>query len=87
MKEFIGLRSKSYACMLEGDRGKDDVLRSKCKGVTRGYKKTLNFQQFKQCVETLAKTTIKQYHIRASNHIVKTLKVHKTCFSSFDDKR
>ena len=87
MKEFVGLRSKTYAFMLKEEGGKDDVLRSKCKGVTRGYKKTLNFQDFKRCVETFSRTTIKQYHIRSTNHIVKTLKVHKTCFSSFDDKR
>lgn len=86
MKEFVGLRSKTYAYLLE-EQGEKTTLRSKCKGVTKGYKKTLDFQEFKKCVETFAKTTIKQYHIRASNHTVKTLKVHKTCFSSFDDKR
>ena len=86
MKEFVGLRSKTYAYLLE-EAAQKTTLKSKCKGVTKGYKKTLDFHQFKKCVETFAKTTVKQYHIRASNHVVKTLKVHKTCFSSFDDKR
>jgi hypothetical protein len=62
------------------------VLRSKAKGITKSYKKTLDFQQFKKCVETVAKTVVKQYHIRSSNHIVKTLRVQKVGFSSFDDK-
>lgn len=86
MEEFVGLRSKVYAFLLRDDT-KNVQLQSKCKGVTKGYKKTLNFQDFKKCIETYAKTEIKQFHIRATNHVVKTLKVSKTCFSSFDDKR
>jgi hypothetical protein len=86
MREFVGLRSKTYAFLLDEGRGKTE-LRSKCKGVTKGYKKTIDFQQFKSCVETFSKTVLKQYHIRSTNHVVKTLKVQKTCFSSFDDKR
>ena len=86
MKEFVGLRSKTYAFLLEEERGRN-VLKSKAKGVKKAYKKTLGFDKFKQCIETLAKTTVEQYHIRSSNHIVRTLKVQKTAFSSFDDKR
>lgn len=86
MEEFVGLRSKVYGFLLR-DEGENIHLHSKCKGVTKGYKKTLNFQDFKKCIETYAKTTIKQFHIRSTNHVVKTLKVSKTCFSSFDDKR
>jgi hypothetical protein len=86
MKEFVGLRSKTYAFLLKEDE-KETVLKSKCKGVTKGYKKTINFDQFKKCIDTFSKTVLKQYHIRSSNHIVKTLQVEKTCFSSFDDKR
>lgn len=85
MCEFVGLRSKTYAFLLN-DKG-ESTLKSKCKGVTKGYRKTINFQQFKQCIETFAKTVLQQYHIRANNHIVRTLKISKTCFSSFDDKR
>ena len=85
MKEFVGLRSKTYAYLLGGEQ--DNVLHSKCKGVTKGYRKTIEFQQFKDCIEKFSRTVLQQYHIRASNHIVKTLKVKKTCFSSFDDKR
>lgn len=83
---MAAIRAKSYAILWRDD---DDNLqiRSKCKGVTRGYKKTLNFQDFKKCLETVTSTTVSQFHIRSTNHVVKTLKVHKTCFSSFDDKR
>lgn len=84
--QFCGIRAKSYAFLIR-EEGKEHELRSKCKGVTKGYKKTLNFQDFKKCIDTISKTTISQFHIRSSNHIVKTLKVEKTCFSSFDDKR
>lgn len=82
MKEFVGLRSKTYAYLLEGD-----VLRSKCKGVKKAYKKTIDFQRFKDCIEGFSKTVVKQYHIRSTDHVIKTLQVQKTCFSSFDDKR
>lgn len=81
MREFVGLRSKTYAFLLE------DVLKSKCKGVTKAYKKTLSFDKFKQCISTISQTTINQYHIRSINQVIKTLKVTKRCFSSFDDKR
>jgi hypothetical protein len=88
MLEFVGLRSKTYAFLI-GEEGeeKNATLKSKCKGVTKGYKKTIPFQKFKRCIEKFSKVVLQQYHIRASNHIVKTLKVQKTCFSSFDDKR
>jgi hypothetical protein len=86
MRSFIGLRSKTYAFLLR-DEGKPDVLRSKCKGITKGYKKTLDYQQFKKCIDSIANTVVKQFHIRSSNHIVKTLMVEKVGFGSFDDKR
>jgi len=87
MLEFVGLRSKTYAFLIAGEEGENATLKSKCKGVTKGYKKTIPFEKFKRCIETFSKVELSQYHIRASNHVVKTLKVKKTCFSSFDDKR
>jgi hypothetical protein len=86
MCEYVGLRSKTYAYLLR-EEGKEHVLRSKAKGVTKGYKKTLDFQHFKKCIETYATTVVHQYHIRSTNHVVKTLKVKKTAFGSYDDKR
>ena len=86
MVEFVGLRSKTYAFMFK-EEGKEAELKSKCKGVTRGYRKTLGFDTFKKCVDTFSQATVRQYHIRAVNHTVKLIKVHKNCFSSFDDKR
>ena len=85
MKEFVGLRSKTYAFLTR--EGGKETLKSKAKGVTKSYKKTLDFHQFKKCIQGFEKTTLQQYHIRSNNHIVKTLKVKKTAFSSFDDKR
>lgn len=87
MREFVGLRSKCYAFLFSEYANSKTSLRNKCKGVTKGYKKTLNFQDFKKCIKTVAKKIIQQYHIRAHTHVVKTLTVEKICFSSFDDKR
>ena len=86
MLEFVGLRSKTYGFIVKEKRGKAE-FKSKCKGVTRGYRKTLGFEQFKKCIETFSKTMLQQYHIRSTNHIVRTLKINRVCFSSFDDKR
>jgi hypothetical protein len=63
------------------------TMHSKAKGVTKAYKKTLDFQEFKKCIESFAKAELQQYHIRSSNHVVKTLAVKRAAFSSFDDKR
>jgi len=59
MMEFIGMRSKTYAFETE-EEGKERVITSKCKGVTRGYKKTIPFKQFKHCIETISKTVLQQ---------------------------
>jgi hypothetical protein len=86
MTEFIGLRSKSYGFKYK-EEGKEAIFKSKCKGITRGYRKTLGFENYKKCIDTFSKTVLQQYHIRSENHRIKLIKVRKTCFSSFDDKR
>ena len=94
MVEFVGLRSKTYAFLVRENTPSittttptETLLRSKCKGVTKGYKKTINFKQFKKCIKTVSATVMQQYHIRSQNHVIKTIAVERLCFSSFDDKR
>jgi hypothetical protein len=82
MDEFVGLRSKTYAFTL-----KNKKMTSKCKGVRKGYKKTIPFASFKKCITSIASVRITQYHIVSKNHNLETSKVDKLCFSSFDDKR
>jgi hypothetical protein len=86
LREFIGLRSKCYAFLLE-EVGGIKTVHSKAKGVTKAYKKTLDFQQFKQCIEKLTRTELQQYHIRSKNHVLRTLALKRQAFSSFCDKR
>jgi hypothetical protein len=62
-------------------------LRSKCKGVTKSYRKKIKFRDYKSCVKTFSKFEIDQFTIRSKNHKLQTLKINKLCFSSFDDKR
>ncbi|MCM8819984.1 MAG: hypothetical protein NC925_04220, partial [Candidatus Omnitrophica bacterium] len=93
MLEFVGLRSKTYAFLVKQHHRWNDkttsqpILQSKCKGVTKAYKKTLNFNAFKKCVLACDKTILRQFHIRSQNHVLKTISVEKLAFSSFDDKR
>jgi hypothetical protein len=87
MLEFVGLRSKTYAFLLKEGECATKVLKSKCKGVSRGYKKNIKFDSFKKCLKTITKKSVVQYNIRAKNHVIHTQRIKKICFTSFDDKR
>jgi hypothetical protein len=82
MEEFTGLRSKTYAF-----KTKNKVFESKCKGVSKSYRKTIAYDSFKKCLKSVTNHSIKQVNIRSKGHIVQTLQLEKLCFSSFDDKR
>lgn len=82
MTEFVGLRSKTYAFKI-----KNQEFKSKCKGVSKAYRKTINYDSFKKCLKSITNHKIKQINIRSKEHIVQTLSLEKICFSSFDDKR
>lgn len=84
MTHFVGLKSKTYAYLLNRER--KNVF-SKCKGITKAYRKTLRFGMFTKCVKYITKKELVQYRIQAKNHIIHTLKMRKTAFTSFDDKR
>jgi len=86
MTEFCGLRSKTYAFLIK-DKEKEHVLHSKCKGITKSYRKKIEFSAYKKCVQSFAKVSITQFQIRSKSHKVITAKINKAAFSSFDDKR
>jgi hypothetical protein len=83
MSEFVGLRSKTYAFTLKRNKG----MTSRCKGIRKGYRKTIPFESFKKCITDITSVRITQYHIVSKSHHLETSKVDKLCFSSFDDKR
>lgn len=83
--EFCGLRSKTYAFLVsEAD---SLSLQSKCKGITKAYRKKITFDNYADCVKQFDKFSLAQFQIRSKDHILYTVKVNKLCFSSFDDKR
>jgi hypothetical protein len=81
MEEFIGLRSKTYAIQIK------NKVHKRTKGVTRGYRNVIKFEDFKNCLNEVCTFQLSQYQIRSKDHIVTTRKLRKICFSSFDDKR
>lgn len=84
MTNFIGLRSKTYAFCVNNNYEK---FHSKCKGVSKGYKKNIRFEAFEKCISRISSKSVKQFRIQAKNHIVNTVQIKKVCFTSFDDKR
>jgi hypothetical protein len=86
IRDYVGVRSKTY-CFRVHEGEKNVSLKSKCKGVTKGYRKTLTFRKFKKCVDYICGEFITQYHLRSRGHRVSLEKVNKLCYSSFDDKR
>ena len=86
MTEFCGLRSKTYAFRIKKSKNHHE-LQSKCKGITKAYKKKIRFEDYKKCVQSFAKVSITQYQIRSKSHKIFTAKIQKAAFSSFDDKR
>ena len=87
MTDFCGLRSKTYAFLVAGGTQNEKLLQSKCKGVTKSYRKQISFEEYKNCVRTFDRVTLTQYQIRAKTHTIYTAQIEKLCFSSFDDKR
>lgn len=81
IEEFVGLRSKTYALRTK------NKTQSTCKGVVKGYRKTITFADYKNCLLGVKKFKIRQYAIQSKNHVIRLSSVNKVAFSSFDDKR
>lgn len=89
INQFCGLRSKTYAYILKERKNQNNekFLHTKCKGVTKGYRKTISFQNYADCLKEIKNFRLTQYQIQAKNHIITTNKIDKLCFGSYDDKR
>ena len=84
IKEFCGLRPKSYAY-----RTSDDKVTKKSKGVKRKIvKEDLSYQDYKDIVMNPKKRICKDVNnIESIKHLVTTTKKRKLALSAFDDKR
>ena len=83
MTEFVGLRSKLYACkMAEGNETK------KCKGVKKGVVRNhISFEDYKKCLFTKEEQHRSINTFRSRKHNIYTETVPKVALSANDDKR
>lgn len=79
---FVGLKAKTYAFTTE-----DLNLESKCKGVKKAARKQIKFDEYLECIRETKIHRVTQYGINSKNHVNRLIKMDKTAFSSFDDKR
>ena len=83
MTEFIALRPKLYSYVkLHGDEDK------KCKGIKKCVvKKTLTFEDYKNCLLNPTAVYRSQLMFRSTKHEVHTIEVNKVALNRDDDKR
>ena len=80
---FVGLRPKLYSFRIEEDK---QVL--KCKGIKKNVvKKTLDFDDYTDCLFLNKKQMRKMKIIRSENHDIYSKEVNKIALSNEDDKR
>ena len=83
MTEFVALRPKLYSY-----RKLDGVEDKKCKGIKKCVvKKTLSFDDYKNCLFNSHMTYRSQLMFRSSKHEVHTIEVNKVTLNRDDDKR
>ena len=83
MKEFVGLRAKTWAYLMDDDSGHEKAKGTK-KFVT---KRGLMFKNYKDCLFN-NKTILKsQQRIKSDCHNVYTEEINKIALSSNDDER
>ena len=83
MTEFIALRPKLYSYKkLDGEKDR------KCKGIKKCIiKKTLTFEDYKNCLLNLKDVYRSQLMFRSTNHEVHRIEVNKVALNRDDDKR
>ena len=83
MTEFIALRPKLYSYKkLDGEEDK------KCKGIKKcAVKKTLMFEDYKNCLLNPKAVYRSQLMFRSTNHEVHTVDVNKVALNRDDDKQ
>ena len=80
---FVGLRPKLYSFKVE-----DDPETRKAKGVKKNViKKTLSFEDYKECLFSEEKVMKDMNIIRSKNHDIFSMTMNKLALSPNDDKR
>ena len=81
--KFVCLRSKCYAYISQLDG-----YENKFKGIVKGYKKEISFDQYYNCLMNQKyNNTCKQFCIRSHDHNMFLQQITKKSLSPFDDKR
>lgn len=83
IKEFVGLRSKLYSFIVDGEI----KPHNKCKGVKKCVAETLEIEDYKNTNYKRVNKEIKQNGIRSYKHQLFTETINKVALSCFDDKR
>ena len=83
IKEILGLRSKVYSFITDGET----ESHNKCKGVKGYVAKTFIIDDYIKCNQTRESTEIKQNTIRSYKHQIFTETINKIALSCYDDKR
>ncbi len=81
ISEFIALRAKMYSILCDSKNIK------KLKGVKKSFVKGLSHEAYRDVLLNNTKSEASFYSIRSYNHTINTILQHKTCLSSYDDKR
>ena len=83
MKEFVGLRPKSYAYLMD-----DDTQHKKAKGIKKCViKRELSFKNYTDCLFNDKGIRKSQQIFKSDFHNVYTEQINKIALSSNDDKR
>ena len=78
MKEFIGLRPKSYAYLID-----DGKIGKRAKGVKKCVtKKDLKFNDYKDCLMNNKKIMRCQQTFKSERHLVSTIQIKKIALSN-----
>ena len=86
MREFIGLRSKSYAFTYIDNNNIERCY--KLKGIKKNIiKETINFKHYYNCLTLKKEEYRKMNTIRSYKHQLYTEGINKKAFGAFDDKR
>jgi hypothetical protein len=83
IKEFVGLRSKLYSFIVDGEK----KSHNKCKGVKKCVAEKLKLKHYKNTNYKRVDKEIKQNGIRSYKHQLFTETINKVALSCFDDKR
>ena len=83
MKQFVGLRARTYACLMDDDSEKKKAKRTK-KCV---LKRMLKFNDYEDCLFNNKMILKSQQRFKSVYHNVYTEQINKIALGSNDDKR